>query len=138
MQHACQLPLKAAPGGVTSVHWAPNLSGGSQELLAIAYGRSVAVAALAPAAAGAPGDVGAAAADPVTPPLRAEVLAALDHGADVWRVEWNLTGNCVAAATDDARVCLWKADLVGAWRMHAVVQGEPEPVGMNDDGMAVA
>lgn len=31
-----------------------------------------------------------------------------DHDAEVWRVEWNLTGTMLASSGDDGKTLLWK------------------------------
>jgi WD40 repeat protein len=40
-----------------------------------------------------------------------EVAKLEDHKAEVWRVEWNLTGTVLASSGDDGSVRLWKANL---------------------------
>lgn len=31
-----------------------------------------------------------------------------DHNAEVWRVEWNITGTILSSSGDDGRIMLWK------------------------------
>jgi len=41
--------------------------------------------------------------------LRVDLIADLtDHGAEVWRVEWNVTGTILSSSGDDGKVRLWK------------------------------
>ncbi len=95
---------------VASVHWAPPL-GRPAETLAVGAGRDLVIFSLS-------GDTSA---------LVATQLAAIEHDDAVWKVEWDLWGNQVAAATDGQQVHVYKPDLVGSWVKLAWVQGhEPE------------
>lgn len=53
-----------------------------------------------------------------------------DHGSEVWRVEWNLTGSILASSGDDGTVRLWKSNRVGEWKAISVVAGH------NDDAQS--
>ncbi|KXZ56904.1 hypothetical protein GPECTOR_1g815 [Gonium pectorale] len=92
---------------VAAVHWAPPL-GRPAELLALGAGRDLLVYGLS-------GDTAA---------LEAEHLASLVHDDTVWKVEWDLWGNQVAAATDGQQVHVYKPDLVGSWVKVVWVQGQ--------------
>ncbi|PNG99259.1 hypothetical protein TSOC_014969, partial [Tetrabaena socialis] len=92
---------------VSAVHWAQPL-GRPTELVAVGAGRDLLIFSLS-------GDTSA---------LRVEQLAALEHEAAVWKVEWDLWGCQVAAATEGQQVHVYKPDLVGAWKKLAWVQGQ--------------
>ena len=47
-----------------------------------------------------------------------------DHGAEVWKVSWNVTGTILASSGDDGRVRLWKASIMNHWNCYAVVSAE--------------
>jgi nucleoporin SEH1 len=47
-----------------------------------------------------------------------------DHKAEVWRVEWNVTGSTLASSGDDGAVRLFKANLLGQWGALSVISGE--------------
>ncbi len=69
-------------------------------------------------------------------------MAQSDHHAEVWRVEWNITGilsilfrsftdivvtgSILASSGDDGNVRLWKAGLTGEWRAFSVIHGEED------------
>ena len=44
----------------------------------------------------------------------------------VRRVEFNMTGTCLAASTEDNVVHLWKRDFVGRWLLVSAVQGSQD------------
>ncbi|CAG8570258.1 6936_t:CDS:2 [Paraglomus occultum] len=44
-----------------------------------------------------------------------------DHGAEVWRVEWNITGTILASSGDDGKVRLWKANHKGEWKWLSTI-----------------
>ncbi|ORY96672.1 WD40-repeat-containing domain protein [Syncephalastrum racemosum] len=55
-------------------------------------------------------------------PLQVELIAAFnDHHAEVWRVEWNVTGTILSSSGDDGRLRLWRAGYDGQWRQMAAV-----------------
>ena len=104
-----------------SVHWAPTL-GRPCDLIAAAHGPTVDIFSLT-------GD---------TSSLQVELLDSLFHGAAadgggddgrgsaVRRVEFNMTGTCLAASTEGNLVHLWKPDFVGRWLLVSAVQGSPD------------
>ncbi|KAI1316907.1 epoxide hydrolase, soluble (sEH) [Mortierella claussenii] len=47
-----------------------------------------------------------------------------DHNAEVWRVEWNITGTILSSSGDDGKVRLWKATYTGDWKCMSVVSAE--------------
>lgn len=56
--------------------------------------------------------------------LRVDRLARLQHSAGVWRLEWNVLGNWLAASTEAGDVCLWRPDLSGEWLLLSRVVGK--------------
>ncbi|KAI9030786.1 WD40-repeat-containing domain protein [Phycomyces nitens] len=55
-------------------------------------------------------------------PLQVEMIGDFDdHHAEVWRVEWNVTGTILSSSGDDGKLRLWKAGYDGQWRQMAVV-----------------
>ncbi len=53
-----------------------------------------------------------------------EVAVLSEHNAEVWRVEWNLSGTVLASSGDDGAVRLWRADAAGTWALTNVVAGD--------------
>ncbi|RUS23278.1 WD40-repeat-containing domain protein [Endogone sp. FLAS-F59071] len=47
-----------------------------------------------------------------------------DHGAEVWRVEWNITGTILSSSGDDGKVRLWKAGYMDDWRCMSIISAE--------------
>jgi WD40 repeat protein len=47
-----------------------------------------------------------------------------DHEAEVWRVEWNITGTVLASSGDDGVVRLWKPNFKHKWTCLSVVSPE--------------
>ncbi|KAL0088047.1 WD40-repeat-containing domain protein [Phycomyces blakesleeanus] len=55
-------------------------------------------------------------------PLQVEMIGDFDdHHAEVWRVEWNVTGTILSSSGDDGKLRLWKAGYDGQWRQMAVL-----------------
>jgi nucleoporin SEH1 len=51
-----------------------------------------------------------------------ELIAAFDdHKAEVWRVEWNITGTILSSSGDDGKLRLWTAGFDGKWRQMASI-----------------
>lgn len=48
------------------------------------------------------------------------------HGAEVWRVDWNMTGTVLASSGDDSTIRLYKADFSGQWSNYCVIAGDKE------------
>lgn len=105
----CHTLKPSSPAAITGVHWAPHLSR-PQELVAVSHGSIV--------------DVFGLQGESSTPGT--ELLATLSHGAGVWKLEFNQWGTCLAVATEDASVTVWRANLVGDWDVMCVVQGSSE------------
>ncbi|ORX61842.1 WD40 repeat-like protein [Hesseltinella vesiculosa] len=49
------------------------------------------------------------------------VAAFKQHEAEVWRVEWNITGTILSSSGADRTVRLWRAGFDGEWRQIAVI-----------------
>lgn len=95
---------------VVACTWAPTL-GRPVELLAAAEGATVHVLSLQ-------GAIDA---------LQVERVARLEHGAAVWKVEWNMLGNWLAVGTDDGAVQLWRPNLLDEWALqHTIAAVEPQ------------
>jgi len=66
-----------------------------------------------------------------------EVLCKGDHHAEVWRVDWNITGTILASSGDDGNVRMWKANLAGEWKPLYVIHGEEEEANNNNNNIAI-
>lgn len=49
-----------------------------------------------------------------------------DHGAEVWKVEWNISGTVLASSGEDGKVRLWRSDAYGKFFSAAVIEGEAD------------
>jgi len=59
--------------------------------------------------------------------LEVALVAELDqHHAEVWRVEWNITGTILASTADDGTARLWRSDFHGKYQCSLIVSGSPE------------
>lgn len=47
-----------------------------------------------------------------------------DHGSEVWRVEWNITGTILSSSGDDGKIRLWKASYTNEWKCLSVINAE--------------
>ncbi|KAI8643433.1 WD40-repeat-containing domain protein [Parasitella parasitica] len=51
-----------------------------------------------------------------------ELIASFnDHKAEVWKVEWNITGTILSSSGDDGKLRLWTAGYDGKWRQMAAI-----------------
>jgi nucleoporin SEH1 len=104
---------------VTDLAWAPN-TGRSYHLLASASrDHTVRIWCIQPPAAASA--TTAAGAQVGQRPEVQQVACFTEHQAEVWRVQWNLTGTVLASSGDDGRVRLWRASFQGPWRQLAVI-----------------
>jgi len=55
-----------------------------------------------------------------------DVATFADHQAEVWRVEWNVTGTILASSGDDGKVRLFKTDFSNEWKCLSVISGSEE------------
>ncbi|KAI8801028.1 WD40-repeat-containing domain protein [Cladochytrium replicatum] len=53
-----------------------------------------------------------------------------DHQAEVWRVEWNVTGTILASSGDDGKVRLWKESYALVWQLISIITSETGPGAM--------
>lgn len=109
VQRVASLPASKPGALVTSVHWAPTL-GRPCELVATSHGSMVDIFSLT-------GD---------TSSLQVELLTSLEHSAPVWKVEFNMLGTCLAAATETNLVHLWKPDFGGKWLLVSAIAGSAD------------
>lgn len=91
---------------VSDIAWAP-LLGRPYDIVAVAHGTCVTLWSIS-----GPADE-----------LDMHIIAKLEHDVHVWQVGWNMTGNWLAASTEDNTVCLWRPDLAGEWLLLNVIQG---------------
>ncbi len=61
--------------------------------------------------------------DASAPSVQLQSTLRLD--APVWHVEFNRLGTCLATATEDNQVTVWRPDLVGDWVNMCTVHGNP-------------
>jgi len=47
-----------------------------------------------------------------------------EHGSQVWRVSWNITGTILASSGDDGCVRLWKANYLDNWKCVTVLKSD--------------
>ncbi|CDS07999.1 hypothetical protein LRAMOSA01948 [Lichtheimia ramosa] len=63
--------------------------------------------------------------------MQIELVAAFnDHHAEVWRVEWNITGTILSSSGDDGKLRLWKAGSDGVWRQMAAISANHHPASL--------
>ncbi|RWS29983.1 nucleoporin seh1-like isoform X1 [Leptotrombidium deliense] len=60
-----------------------------------------------------------------------QVMQFNDHGSQVWRVSWNVTGTILASSGDDGTVRLWKANYLENWKCVGVIKGDSFNPGSN-------
>ncbi|RWS10508.1 nucleoporin seh1-like isoform X1 [Dinothrombium tinctorium] len=67
-------------------------------------------------------------------PLKHEIKQVMqfnDHGAQVWRIAWNVTGTILASSGEDGTVRLWKANYLENWKCVGVIKGDSFNPGSN-------
>ena len=47
-----------------------------------------------------------------------------EHNAEVWRVQFNVTGTTLASSGDDGTVRVWKQDVSNKWTLDGMISGE--------------
>jgi len=47
-----------------------------------------------------------------------------EHEAEVWKVEWNVTGTVLSSTGDDGCVRLWKQTFLDEWKLLTTVSAE--------------
>lgn len=102
---------EAPNAAVRDVCWAPSI-GRSYHLVATAGDYTVRIWRVRLPSADRPG-------------FEAAVVAEFrDHGCDVWRLQWNVTGTVLASSGDDGAVRLWKSNHLGQWKCISVLSGD--------------
>ncbi|GBG78140.1 hypothetical protein CBR_g26176 [Chara braunii] len=69
-------------------------------------------------------------------PIVKRVAHFRNHQAEVWKVEWDMTGTTLASSGDDGTVRCWKADVAGTWYQRAIVGGAKDLEELQGDGMS--
>uniref|UniRef100_A0A061SB81 Nucleoporin SEH1 n=1 Tax=Tetraselmis sp. GSL018 TaxID=582737 RepID=A0A061SB81_9CHLO len=106
--HHCTTFAAGATAGVSCMHWAPAL-GRPQELLAVGSASAVEVWSLTGTADSS---------------MQAEMVARLDAGASVWKVEWNMLGTALAVSTEAREVLIFTPTLLGEFNLTAKFAGD--------------
>ncbi|KAL1919237.1 uncharacterized protein VTP21DRAFT_1929 [Calcarisporiella thermophila] len=52
------------------------------------------------------------------------VMESNEHEAEVWRVEWNITGTILTSSGDDGKLRLWKCGYDGVWQCASIISAE--------------
>jgi len=55
-----------------------------------------------------------------------DVATFTDHQAEIWRVEWNVTGTILASSGDDGKIRLFKTDFLNEWKCLSVISSSEE------------
>jgi nucleoporin SEH1 len=107
-------PVATLSGHIGAIHdiaWAPNMGRSYHMLATASKDKSVRIWKL----------------DLIKGKLEAKQVALFsDHNAEVWRVEWNITGTILASSGDDNSVRLWKQNLMGEWKPLSTVAAAEE------------
>ncbi|KAI9098150.1 WD40-repeat-containing domain protein [Phlyctochytrium arcticum] len=133
---------------VTDVAWAPNMGRSYQLIATASKDGHVRIFKLTDESSrqglsgGAGGWQGSASA-PLGGPMakskkkfRVEIVADFqDHGAEVWRVDWNITGTILSSSGDDGKVRLWKASFLDEWKCMSIISAEQAPTDYNENAM---
>ncbi|KAI9327184.1 WD40-repeat-containing domain protein [Zopfochytrium polystomum] len=57
--------------------------------------------------------------------LKAQPVASFaDHGAEVWRVDWNVVGTVLSSSGDDGKIRLWKSGFLDDWGCWRIISAE--------------
>ncbi|KAI8823056.1 WD40-repeat-containing domain protein [Fimicolochytrium jonesii] len=124
---------------VTDVAWAPNV-GRSYQLIATAC-KDKCVRIFKLVEEGGRGTTGAAGfatgfATKAARKFRVLTVATFsDHAAEVWRVEWNVTGTVLSSSGDDGKVRLWKASFLDEWRCMSIISAEQNTNDFGENAM---
>ncbi|KAI8918541.1 WD40-repeat-containing domain protein [Powellomyces hirtus] len=121
---------------VTDVAWAPNMGRAYQLLATACKDGRVRIFKLGGASSGATGPglsassapwqtVGANQKKSGPAKFQVEMIADFsDHGTEVWRVDWNVTGTILSSSGDDGKVRLWKSSYMDEWRCMSIISAE--------------
>ncbi|CEG69373.1 Putative SEH1 protein [Rhizopus microsporus] len=135
--HNRWIPGEILPGHTQEVHdvsWAPNLARSYQLIATASKDQHVRIYKITESTQQAQQQRGSSSNRmPISPagtptqqqlnkPLNVELIASFpDHKAEVWRVEWNVTGTILSSSGDDGKLRLWTAGYDGKWRQMATV-----------------
>lgn len=113
----CTLPgtpgdADAHQGPILDIAWAPNMGRSYHMIATASKDKTVRIWRLEPGKSGK-GEVKLIKVFP-------------DHNAEVWRVEWNITGTILASSGDDNSVRLWKQNFLDQWLCLSVISGSEE------------
>ncbi|KAK9768643.1 epoxide hydrolase, soluble (sEH) [Basidiobolus ranarum] len=109
--------LSGHEGVVHDVSWAPNLGRSYQLIATASKDQNVRIFKLTDE--GSPGAT--------EKRWRVELVAVFpDHKAEVWKVEWNVTGTILSSSGDDGKVRLWKATFGDEWKCMSVISAEQD------------
>ncbi|CAO3700248.1 unnamed protein product [Rhizopus stolonifer] len=141
--HNRWIPGEALPGHTQEVHdvsWAPNMARSYQLIATASKDQFVRIYKITESTS--PGQQrGGSNRMPISPAgtptqhqlnkaLNIELIASFgDHKAEVWRVEWNITGTILSSSGDDGKLRLWTVGYDGKWRqMASVTANQQVPV----------
>uniref|UniRef100_A0A914UNS9 Nucleoporin SEH1 n=1 Tax=Plectus sambesii TaxID=2011161 RepID=A0A914UNS9_9BILA len=115
---------------VCDVAFAPSV-GRSYHLLAVAS-RNVHIFSLKPLqSAIADSDIPS---DSATSKFSVKELASFDeHGGQVWRVSWNITGTVLSSAGSDGTIKVWKTNYMNSWKLVSSLR--PHEQGIEQDAV---
>ena len=124
--------LRGHEDTIHDIAWAPSC-GRSYQLIATACkDKRVRIFKLTPAAASEDSEAGKRSPGSL---FDVQMVAELpDHGADVWRVQWNLTGTILSSSGDDGRVMLWKSNVLDEWTCMSVMHVKDQRIQAEGQG----
>ena len=102
--------VAAHKGRVHDIAWAPHMGRSFHRLATAGQDQTVRVWEVR-AAAAAGGAAASGRAFEVS-----QVACLRQHKAEVWRVEWNITGTVLASSGDDGVARLWRSSIQGVWQ----------------------
>ncbi|KAI8372280.1 WD40-repeat-containing domain protein [Choanephora cucurbitarum] len=125
--HNRWIPAEFLPGHTDLVHdvsWAPSMARSYQLIATASKDGMVRIFKLTEQTRGrsAFSPAGTPTQNTNTKVFHIEMIACFDdHKAEVWRVEWNVTGTILSSSGDDGRLRLWTTGYDGQWRQMASI-----------------